>query len=464
MKRVVAFTKVRFIMLILSVVVIIAGLAGVLVQGGLNLGIDFKGGLTEQIQILPVAMHVTYTGEGNAKLGISTTAVVSLEMPQADGADPEVLEFDSKTYTTLGILADLLSRIDDIQVELIGDAQVPTERLYPVDPSAPLSAAPFAVNMYLGRDEDIFAPIGAVRESLAELEEYTIQAVGNTRNQEYIIRVEAQDDDKEFQTRMETTVLGLLAEQFGSDSLVLKKSDFVGPRFSKDLGKQTVSLTVVALALILIYVSFRFRFIYAVAAIIALVHDAAIMVGVIGSLQLEVTTATIAAVLTIIGYSLNDTIVIFDRIRENVTLLRDSDLTTIINTSITQSLARTLITSLTTLLAVLAIYIFGTGEIRVFALSLIIGIVVGTYSSIFIASPTILGWQIALDNRRKAREAQRYGVAQSQPVQASGTAQQPVGELPAEAKPSVEPSQETDTRQPTIEQRKPRKKKKKRKR
>jgi preprotein translocase subunit SecF len=115
------------------------------------------------------------------------------------------------------------------------------------------------------------------------------------------------------------------------------------------------------------------------------------MVLFIGTFQIEVSSATIAAVLTIMGYSLNDTIVIFDRIRENEKLLSESSFVQVINVSITQSLSRTIITSITTLLAVTAIYIFTTGQIQAFALNMIVGVLVGTYSSIFIASPTLLG-------------------------------------------------------------------------
>ena len=149
------------------------------------------------------------------------------------------------------------------------------------------------------------------------------------------------------------------------------------------------------------YILFRFRAAFAVGALLALIHDIAIMLGVLGTLQLEISTATIAAILTIVGYSLNDTIVIFDRIRENDTLMRDADAELVINTSMTQSLSRTVITSLTTLLAVLAIYIFSTSSIKTFALSLMIGVVVGTYSSMFVAAPTVLIWRQILARRSR---------------------------------------------------------------
>jgi preprotein translocase subunit SecF len=183
---------------------------------------------------------------------------------------------------------------------------------------------------------------------------------------------------------------------------------YVGPRFSQALGRQALALTLFALLLILAYLWFRFRLGYALSSIAALVHDVLVILGVIGTLQLEVSTATIAAVLTIIGYSLNDTIVIFDRIRENEVLLKDTSFRSTINTSISQSLSRTLITSITTLLAVIAIFVFSTGQIQLFALKLIIGVVVGTYSSIFVASPVLLGWQSAATQRRRRRETEKY--------------------------------------------------------
>ena len=183
----------------------------------------------------------------------------------------------------------------------------------------------------------------------------------------------------------------------------------------------------VAFALIFVYILFRFRAAFAVGALLALIHDIAIMLGVLGTLQLEISTATIAAVLTIVGYSLNDTIVIFDRIRENDTLMRDADAELVINTSITQSLSRTLITSLTTLVAVLAIYLFSTSSIKTFALSLMIGVVVGTYSSMFVAAPTVLIWRRIL--ARRSRPA-----AQPTPPPAPpGAAAQPAPAAPAAA-------------------------------
>jgi preprotein translocase subunit SecF len=233
-----------------------------------------------------------------------------------------------------------------------------------------------------------------------------VQRVGREEEGEYSIRVGDDGMIEDFQQTMSSRILTTLSDQFGNVEHL--ETAYVGPRFSRDLTQQAVFLTVFALGLILLYIWFRFRFGYAISAITALVHDVLFMLGFIGAFQLEVTTATIAAVLTIIGYSLNDTIVIFDRVRENETLMRDSSIVAIADTSITQSLSRTLITSLTTLLAVAAIYAFATGSIQIFALNLIVGVVIGTYSSIFIASPALIALHQSATKRRKHKEMERY--------------------------------------------------------
>ncbi|MEE8441344.1 MAG: protein translocase subunit SecF, partial [Spirochaetia bacterium] len=227
--------------------------------------------------------------------------------------------------------------------------------------------------------------------------------------QQFIIRVSDPGDVARFSTVASRDILDSLRDGFGDDAIEELENTFVGPRFSEDLTQNTIILTSLALVVILIYIWFRFRLGYATAAITALVHDVAFMLVFIGTFQIEVSTATIAAVLTIIGYSLNDTIVIFDRIRENETIMRESGFEAIINGSITQSLSRTVITSFTTLLAVTAIYVFATGAVQLFALNMIVGVVVGTYSSIFVASPVLLGWQRASKRRKARKDAERHG-------------------------------------------------------
>lgn len=251
--------------------------------------------------------------------------------------------------------------------------------------------------------------IESVRGALSGVAGVQVQTVGAENLQQYSIRVSDPGDNPSFSSDASGQILEALEDEFGEGTIEELETAFVGPRFSQDLTQNMIILTTLALAVILIYIWIRFRLGYATAAITALVHDVAFMAVFIGALQLEVSTATIAAVLTIIGYSLNDTIVIFDRVRENETVMRESGMETIINASITQSLSRTLITSVTTLLAVTAIYIFATGPVQLFALNMIVGVVIGTYSSIFIASPVFFGLYQSGRKRRARKDKERHG-------------------------------------------------------
>ena len=282
--------------------------------------------------------------------------------------------------------------------------------------------------------------IADVKKALDGIEALQVQTVGAAEEMDYMIRVGVNPEMDDFQAKTEKQIISKLESAFGAGSAEVQSTEFVGSRFASNLSSQTVLLTVVAMALILIYIWFRFRLNYAVSAIVAVAHDVLFLMGFIGVMQLEFSTATIAAVLTIIGYSLNDTIVIFDRIRENTRLVKDKSFTEVINISITQSLSRTLITSATTLIAVLFIFFVGTGTIRTFALSLIVGIIVGTYSSIYIASTILLGWHDAAVKRTKAKvnasaseKAEKTEVKATAPVKKSEPVIQQSAEEIAEA-------------------------------
>jgi preprotein translocase subunit SecF len=261
--------------------------------------------------------------------------------------------------------------------------------------------------------------IDQVRDALAEIEGTQVQAVGNPELQQYSIKIQERETTENFQQVMADRINSEMEDAFGTGSTVILENNYVGPSFSEDLARQSILLTTLGLSLILIYIWFRFRLGFALSAITALVHDVLIMIGFIGTFQLEVSTATIAALLTIIGYSLNDTIVIFDRIRENETIMKEPSFSKVINMSITQSLSRTLITSMTTLLAVLSIYIFAVGTIQTFALNLIVGVIIGTYSSMFVASPVLLGWRNSAKRRAKKKDLKIYGAA-GKPVKTTG--------------------------------------------
>jgi len=170
----------------------------------------------------------------------------------------------------------------------------------------------------------------------------------------------------------------------------VRRVDFVGPQVGDELTNDGGLAVLYALIAILIYVAFRFEYRFSLGAVIALIHDVTITLGVFSVLQLDFDLSVLAAILAVIGYSLNDTIVVFDRIRENFRKIRKKEAIEVINMSINQTLSRTLMTSFTTLLVLLALFFVGGEVIHAFATALIIGIVVGTYSSIYVASTAAL--------------------------------------------------------------------------
>ena len=188
---------------------------------------------------------------------------------------------------------------------------------------------------------------------------------------------------------------------FGPESNIVQRVEFVGPQVGKELRNQGFLAVLYALGFILLYIAMRFDLFFSPGAILALVHDVLAIIGLFSIFQLEFNLPIIAAILALVGYSLNDTIVVYDRIRENLIRFRGRELGALINTSLNQTLSRTILTSLTTLLVVAALWILGGGIIRDFAIALFAGVIIGTYSSVAIASPTYL-W---LRQRQAAKES-----------------------------------------------------------
>jgi len=234
------------------------------------------------------------------------------------------------------------------------------------------------------------APIGEVRSIISRLGlgDFSIQEFGAP--EELLVRVQKVDEAAGEDTQAQK-IEAALREKYGK-AFTVDRVEMVGPKVGRDLREKALLALVYSLAGILIYITLRFEFRYGVAAIVALAHDTMITVGVFSVLDKEFTLTVIAALLTVIGYSLNDTIVVFDRIRENLRLKRGMEMERLFNASINQTLSRTLLTSGTTLVVVLSILLLGGEVIHDFAFALFVGIVVGTYSSIYVASPIILAW------------------------------------------------------------------------
>ncbi len=231
------------------------------------------------------------------------------------------------------------------------------------------------------------ADLGAIRDRVGGLDlgDVAVQEFGAPTD--VLIRIERQIDG-DSQQRAVSAVTQALIEGFpGVD---IRRSEVVGPKVSGELIQKGIQAVVLAILMVLVYIWLRFEWQFAVGAVVALLHDVGLTLGMFAVLQLEFNLASIAAILTIVGYSLNDTVVVYDRVRENLRRFKTTELLDVLSLSLNETLSRTLMTSVTTLLALFALYFLGGEVLRGFSFAMIWGVVIGTYSSIFIASPILL--------------------------------------------------------------------------
>tara|TARA_Y100000741_G_scaffold354322_1_gene328527 strand:+ start:407 stop:1348 length:942 start_codon:yes stop_codon:yes gene_type:complete len=219
-----------------------------------------------------------------------------------------------------------------------------------------------------------------------ELGDIQVQEFGSAKN--ILIRVEQQAGGDQIQQNVVNIVKTALNTSLSSD-INFRRTEVVGPKVSSELIKAGIIAIVVAVFAMLVYIWFRFEWQFSLGAVIALIHDVLLTLGIFSLLQLEFNLSIIAAILTIVGYSMNDTVVVYDRVRENLRKYRKKEIIDLLNISINETLSRTIMTSVTTLLALLSLYIFGGSVIKGFTFAMIWGVLVGTYSSIFIAAPLL---------------------------------------------------------------------------
>ena len=231
-----------------------------------------------------------------------------------------------------------------------------------------------------------------IREALIqqELGDVKVKEFGN--NQTFLAIFEKKSGKSDFIPNVKTQL-----EKSLTETINFRRVEMVGPKISKELTKSGIYAVIIALILMLFYIWLRFEWQFSLGSILALLHDVMLTLGAFSIIGFEFNLSIIAAILTIVGYSMNDTVVIYDRIRENLKKDDKSDLLDLINISVNETLPRTLKTSITTLLALIAIYFFGGEILRGFSFALIWGVIVGTYSSIFIAAPLILIFNVKRD-------------------------------------------------------------------
>ena len=364
---------------VISAVVIVIGLVFLVIHQGPNFGIDFRGGVKIQAKF----NRAVTEAELQAKLTEIGYERVKIQIDASK----------NEAFVSMGYRPEFQQQLIDIPIMTDpGDATAIGLQVSRTAPKAHLLEIGESVQLIDGsmqQRNEIIARDDATENEAIQLT--FARPFGIDLSENATIQVQASVG------RILTDVLleGDFQSPGGWQALAggVNISE-VGPSVGRDLKLAALWSVLGAIAILLLYISWRFEFRFAIGAIAALVHDVVITLGVFAVLSKEINLPTVAAFLTIIGYSLNDTIVVFDRIRENTQSLRGTDYITVLNRSINQSLSRTVITSLTTLFVVLVIFLItGSGEeINTFALALIVGILVGTYSSVFIASPILYLW------------------------------------------------------------------------
>ena len=240
------------------------------------------------------------------------------------------------------------------------------------------------------------ADINSIRDSLRSEGFDGAQVANFGSNQEVLIKLPGTINDS-----LGSEIVTLLKKENLNEDIDLRRIEYVGPQIGSELRDDGGTAMLIALAFMMLYIAFRFQSRFAGAAVIALIHDVIIVLGIFSLLQIDFDLTVLAALLAVIGYSLNDTIVVSDRIRENIRAIDSEDIYKTINTSLNQTLGRTLVTSLTTLLVLLSLFLLGGELIKNFALALIFGVIVGTYSSIYIAANALIMMGLSKDHLKE---------------------------------------------------------------
>ncbi len=360
---------------IFSAVCILIGLVFLGIHQGPNFGIDFRGGVKIQAKFNRVVTE--------AELQAKLTEI------GYDRAKIQIDEGKNEATISMGFRPEFQQQLVDIPIIADpGDATATTLQVNKTTPKAHLLGIGETVQLVDGTSQQRNEILDLKNSPEGDAVELTFaNAFGIDLSENATVQIQASVG------RILTDAL--LEGGEGWQALVggVNVSE-VGPSVGSDLKWAALWSVISSIIILLVYISWRFEFRFAIGAIAALVHDVLITLGIFAILSKEINLPTVAAFLTIIGYSLNDTIVVFDRIRENSQTLRGTDYITVINRSINQSLSRTVITSLTTLFVVLVIFFLSSAgeEINTFALALIVGVLVGTYSSVFVASPILYLW------------------------------------------------------------------------
>ncbi len=366
--------------IIASLILSVSGIVSLLARGGPRYGIEFKGGMvmTVKFQNAPPVQDVR--------------SVLSNVLPNP----PSVVTVESGT--------------NEIQIGTEGadDVTLNKNRTLVVDTLAKTFGQPGNGKLDLNNAsagqlaDRLRDPLQRAGVSLSDPQVNDLAtAILNVRDRQFAGLFPGVEAAKSAAGVTPQVLTVLNQEAYAAPYTAARAIEIVGPKVGGELRSQALNATLLALGGMLVYIWFRFEWIYGVAAVVAVFHDTIITIGLFSLLNREITLTVIAALLTLVGYSMNDTIVIFDRIRENLHLNRREPLVDVINRSVNQTLSRTVMTSGLTFLTVVALFLFGGPVLHGFSLALVLGIIVGTYSSVFVASPIVLFWHDYADTRKK---------------------------------------------------------------
>jgi len=397
----------RYIALVVSTIVIAAGIFSLVTKGGPNYGIDFVGGTEVRVRFDADPdigdLRDTLSGLGLGEVviqsfssgeGIYETLIRVEKIEESGGLlDQGQVDLNQSGRDTVNSLLLAAFSADEEQPAAV---ETPAAEEQPVPAGEP-DTDPDGL-LYTAEDlalEDsgmeLVTGSKSARELAAAIIDHRDHTGGLLHSLEDIRAIPGMSD----------RAMRALEQNAFTGAFAVVGVDFVGPTVGTDLRGKAIQAIVWCLIGILAYITFRFKFHWGVGAVAALFHDVLVTVGIFSIFNREFNLTVIAGLMTIVGYSLNDTIVVFDRIRDNLKAMRRSPFPEIVNTSINQTLSRTLLTSLTTMLVVLSLLILGGQVINNFAFALMVGIITGTYSSIFVASPILAFWQKILDNRAR---------------------------------------------------------------
>ena len=364
----------------ISIPLLLAGLISMAVKRGLTYGIDFRGGTLVYVKFAKQPNLDQIRGDLDRDPQLKGPTL----QPYGPASDREVMiGLDLKTTTSAEALDAGKQAIVNALARLYGEAPPGKTDFNNVGVQAVAGSLTAADPLGLaGKGGDVEKTYRDLAEALINFR--------NTPPRSGLI-----SDFQQLSAVKGVTpaVSSFLKDNYYLSGASVVDTQIVGPKVGADLRRQAVYVTLAGLGAMLIYIWYRFELIYGVAAVIATFHDVLITLGIFSLLNKEITLTVIAALLTLVGYSMNDTIVVFDRIRENVRLNKREDILPLVNRSINQTLSRTILTSGLTFLAVLSLYLFGGEVIHGFALVLVVGVIIGTYSSIAIASPVLVFWQ-----------------------------------------------------------------------